>query len=194
MHVRTRCGISLCVASLFLFCLLAMPAGAQFAPFVSYPSGPVGNNPFNVAVGDFNHDGTPDVALADSDEGNINVGGVTLLLGNPDGTFQPAVRYSLGANQHAVGIVAADFNNDANLDLVAITGAFSGGNNSVQVLMGNGDGSFQAAVAIAPTCTTGCPTNAYIFPRAIAAGDFDGDGIVDIAVAELTQGKVAFGK
>src|SRR5690242_14727720 len=70
-----------------------------FRPAVEYP---VGNAPRSLAVGDFNADGQPDLAVANSGAGNVSI-----LLGNGDGTFQPAVEYPAGSAP--VSIVVADF-------------------------------------------------------------------------------------
>ncbi len=63
-----------------------------------------------------------------------------MLLGNGDGTFQPALDYAVGI--FPIGVVTGDFNGDGILDL-AVTNA---GSNTVSVLLGNGDGTFQSAV------------------------------------------------
>ena len=83
-------------------------------------------------TGDFNGDGRLDLAT----DGSV-------LLGNGDGTFQPAgpVR---GIGWGPTRFVAGDFNGDGRLDL-AVTDADGG----VSVLLGNGDGTFQAPVTFA---------------------------------------------
>jgi hypothetical protein len=91
---------------------------------------PVGNQAQGVAVGDFNGDGRPDLAVASY------VTGVGILLGNGDGTFQPAVIYTAGANPGSVAV--GDFNNDGKPDL-----AVGNENGVVSVLLGNGDGRLQ---------------------------------------------------
>src|SRR4051794_39666710 len=68
---------------------------------------PVGNLPTCVAAGDFNGDGTPDVAVTTQS-------GVGILLNNGSG-FQPVVNYTAGTNPQSVA--AADFNGDGKLDL-----------------------------------------------------------------------------
>jgi hypothetical protein len=97
---------------------------------------PAGPNPSDIAVGDFNGDGNPDLAIA-----NHAVKLVTVLLGNGKGqfSFAPGSPFSVPSNPHPHGIAAADFNGDKKLDLAVD----SWGENKVLVLFGNGDGTFQ---------------------------------------------------
>ena len=72
----------------------------QFTEPASYS---VGTGPGNVTTGDFNLDGSRDLAVT-------NGLGVSILLNNGDGTFGTALDYSAGVNPHDV--VTADFNGD----------------------------------------------------------------------------------
>ncbi len=120
-------------------------------------------------AGDFTGDGDLDLAVA-----NLVDGTVSVLLGNGDGTFGPAVTYAVGSDPCA--IVAGDFTGDGSLDLAVA----NGGDATVSVLLGNGDGTFQNQV----TYAVGLPTYwAASDPSAIVAGDFTGDGHLDLAVA-----------
>ena len=127
--------------------------------------------PSNIAVGDFNHDGNLDVVVTIPDQFDqaapppLNT--VAVLLGNGNGTLQPAVYYPVGVAPHFVTV--GDLNNDGRLDLVTAN-LVSG---DVSILLGNGDGSFQSAENF----------GANGFGLSAAIGDFNGDGAPDIAVA-----------
>jgi len=114
----------------------------------------VGGSPTSVAVGDFNGDGKLDIAVAN--------GSVSILLGNGDGTFQPA----LGTLLSATFVATADFNLDHKLDLVTVSAT------AVSVGLGNGDGTFQTPIDVPLSNLTG----------PLAVGDFNGDGMPDLAV------------
>ncbi len=124
---------------------------------------------YGVAVGDFNRDGKPDLAVT-----NYASGTVSVLLGNGNGTFQGHVDYATG--EYPEGVAVGDFNNDGNLDLVV------GNDQSVSVLLGNGDGTFQAQVEY--------PTGIY---PGVAVADFDRDGKLDLVVADHDNIKVFLG-
>ena len=125
---------------------------------------PTGINPRAVAAADLNGDGKVDLAVANHGPSKVSV-----LIGNGDGTFQVAVDYATGTNPNAV--TARDFNGDGVLDL-AVANLGYAGPGSVSVLLGNGDGTFQ------PQVVYGVTGNAY----AMATGDFNRDGALDLAV------------
>ena len=133
--------------------------------FPSTETAAVGSNPQAVVAADFRGDGKIDLAVA-----NYNSDTISVLLGNGDGTFQPAVTYF--ADNIPAGIAVGDFNGDGKLDLV-VTNEGSG---DVSVLLGNGDGTFKPAV----NC------NAGYFPYGITVGDFAGNGKLDVAVTGAT--------
>jgi FG-GAP-like repeat len=106
---------------------------------------------------------------------------VSILLGKPNGTFAAQVTYATGPAPTAV--VTGDFNGDGNLDLAIANGNCVSGNcndGTVSILLGNGDGSFRAHVDYA----TGTD------PSAVAAGDFNGDGKLDLAVTNAQDNTV----
>ncbi len=124
-----------------------------------------------IAVGDFNGDGIPDLAVSNNGNGYA----VTILLGNGDGTF--TVGASMSVPQWSInpqGIVAMDFNRDGKTDL-AVTSANGNSPPSyvVTILLGNGDGTF----------TQGQTYNTGQGDQSIVGGDFNGDGIPDLAIA-----------
>ena len=116
-----------------------------------------------VIDGDFNQDGKLDLAFPayGGDEPLI-----IALLGNGDGTFPSASGYGPLAG---VSLATGDFNRDGILDL-----AVSDGQDSLAILLGNGNGSFTPA-ATQPAATGNV--------TAVTAGDFNGDGILDLALA-----------
>jgi hypothetical protein len=133
----------------------------------------VGIEPLALAVADFNGDGYLDVAVLNSAHisGNqYGEGTVGLLLGNGDGSFQPAQTYQTG--RAPSGLAVGDFNCDGALDLAVTIPNLNGGNGTVAIFLGKGDGSFQAAqsYAVGP------------LPQAPAVADFNGDGHLDLAV------------
>ena len=124
---------------------------------------PVGGPAGSFALGDFNGDGKLDIALIAA---NTSPSAVSIFLGNGDGTFQPAIISGSQANTWYSGLVVGDFNEDGNLDIV--TNYFNGSVAGISVLLGNGDGTFQAPVDY----TIQCPVN--------LVGDLNGDGKLDL--------------
>jgi hypothetical protein len=135
-----------------------------FQTAVTYGSGGQGAN--SVAVADVNEDGKPDLLVANSGSGTVGV-----LLGNGDGTFQTVVTYGSGGS--ALSVAVADVNGDGNPDLL-IAGEESI-NASVNMLLGNGDGTFQTAVNFY--------AGGYNSAVSVDAEDVNGDGKPDVLAA-----------
>lgn len=163
--VRIIAALLLCVAA------VGTPALAQFETRTIVPTL---RSPESIAVGDFNHDGKPDLAVAAYFQGHQ----IAVLLGNGDGTFQPPVNYLAGVDPYSVA--AADFNDDGNLDLAVADYAISG---TVSILLGNGDGTFQAAKAYSTPQT----------PTFVAVGDFNNDHKLDLVIIDYPMISVMLG-
>lgn len=135
--------------------------------------------PGSMIAADLNGDGKLDLAVV----GNyISYGGVTALLGNGDGTFTAAGPNA--APTKDFGLVATgDFNGDGIPDLV-VTNYFEFGG-SPTIFLGKGDGTF--------TAKSTSFTLDY-FPTSVVVGDFNGDGVLDLAFSDLNGVEIALGK
>jgi VCBS repeat protein/FG-GAP repeat protein len=147
---------------------------------------PAGVSPNSVAVGDFNGDRKPDLAVADScwDKRctNDQPSAVVVALGRGDGTFRKGGKYpaSISGSAFAVYVTAADLNGDGILDLVVVNDG-SNAYGDLAILLGNGDGSFQGPVVYGLDGAV---------PVWAGVGDFNGDHIPDLAVVLTTNDKV----
>jgi hypothetical protein len=131
--------------------------------------------PFALAAGDLNGDGIPDLAVVDSTGGPAH--GV-VLLGRGDGTFRPALPFSLphGEEFRTNALSIADVNHDGKNDLVERD--FLDG---TVVLLGNGDGTFGPAVKVQGNNGPG-----------LAVADLNGDGNLDVATTLDFTNTVAY--
>ena len=134
-----------------------------------------------VTTGDFNHDGKLDLAIADGQGTSGNTANVelTILLGNGDGTFTLGGHYASpqfpdGTNTAATSnpedVVVADLNGDGKPDVVE-----SDYDNTINVFLGNGDGTFQPARSFDPGN----------YPRDVIPVDVNHDGKVDLVVTNV---------
>ena len=136
--------------------------------FTSSSGYDVGFVPHTVVAGRFNNDAFPDLAIACKFPSGDGVG---VLLGNANGTFQPATNYDVG-EQTPLTLAVVDFDGNGIQDIVTANGQFA--NNSVSVLMATGTGSFGEARVFA----------ANQAPVGVAVGDFNGDGVPDVVTAD----------
>src|ERR1043165_9486146 len=164
---------------IFLFAFLPSVSSAQSITFAKVVNIKAGAAPRSVALGDFNRDGKPDVAVANSSSKTV-----TILLGNDNGTFHPAVTV-LGPptlTTSPMFLVAADFDGDGKLDL-AVADSNTTANSTVTILLGNGNGTFEAQPAISLGLSA--------FNHSLAVGDFNGDGKLDLAVTNSQSNVVS---
>jgi hypothetical protein len=124
-----------------------------------------GDAPRSVALGDVNDDGRLDIITANRDSSTVSV-----LLGNGNGTFQTQTTFATGSSPRSVAL--GDVNGDGRLDIIT---ANNNGDNA-SVLLGNGNGTFKNQTTVS-TGSTGSN------PRAVALGDMNGDGKLDIITA-----------
>jgi Bacterial Ig-like domain (group 3)/FG-GAP-like repeat len=135
---------------------------------------PNANSNCSVAAGDFDNNGTADLAITSDYDDTV-----IILLGNGDGTFRPALGSPIPGINFPLAAKIGDFNNDGRLDL-AVT---NGQNNTVSILLGNGDGTFTQA--------PGSPVPVGAVPYFTAIADFNKDGFADIAVTNNIDNTVS---
>jgi VCBS repeat protein len=160
---------------LLVVVLLGSPLLAQSISFTRTDYS-VGSFPSSIATGDLNGDGYLDLVVANGGDSTVSV-----LFGNPDGTFQPAIQFAAGNGP--VSVVIADFNGDGNLDIATANAGVSEPTRSVSVLLGDGKGNFGSPI--------NSPTGTY--PMAMAVGDVNNDGIPDLVLAQETVITVLLG-
>ncbi len=144
------------------------PSTINFSFSSAAGAGHAAGAPYYAAVGDFNGDGLPDLAVASTT-------GLNIFLGKGNGSFQTPTTVAAGLLPQ--GVVVGDFNADGNLD-VAVANYVSG---TVSVFLGNGDGTFQ-------------PQTAYASgngPESVQVADVNWDGIQDLVVTNLVDNNVS---
>jgi hypothetical protein len=121
--------------------------------------------PTSVVVGDFNGDGVLDLAFSD-------LNGIEIALGKGDGTFNETPASPIPVPSELYSLQVGDFNHDGKLDLAGLDNY----NDRIVLLEGAGDGTFVV------TATTPVVSTSFIGPFRIAAADFNGDGVPDLAM------------
>ncbi|CAF4728217.1 unnamed protein product, partial [Rotaria sp. Silwood2] len=130
------------------------------------------SSPYMVTVGDFNNDNQLDIAVA-----NFRTNNVGIFYGVGNGSFCSQIEISTGSS-HPIAIIAIDLNNDSLVDIVT---AYYG-TNSISILYGYGSRNFSFPI----TYTTGYDS----LPSSLAAGDFNNDKYLDLAIANYGTNNV----
>jgi uncharacterized protein (TIGR03437 family) len=150
------------------------PGMVQLTPPPAYP--------VSVVVADFNGDSKPDLAIAN--EGTDNV---TVLLGDGKGNFTAVPGSSpIPVGSQPFFLTVGNFNGDLIPDLAVA----NEGDNTVTVLLGNGAGGFNQAAYNPFTPATGSPFAVGTAPVSLAVADFNGDGAMDLAIANKDSNNV----
>jgi len=129
-------------------------------------SNPVPHIPGTVFTGDLNRDGILDLVVGET-AAWPHPGDLAVMIGNGDGTFQPAQTYNTGGKGESPFLTVADANSDGKLDILIAHG------NTLAVLLGKGDGTFRSRI----------DSNAGTHLFDIVTADFNLDGNLDVLSA-----------
>ena len=134
--------------------------------------------PSSVVLADLNKDGALDIAVVSSGENaDINPDNVSVFLNNGSGAFGAPVLHAVG--DFPVALIAADFTGEGDIDLAAVNSVGLQGE-TFSLLTNSGNGGFDPQVF----------SNGSATPAGLAAGDLDGDGDLDVAIANATINQV----
>jgi FG-GAP-like repeat len=158
---------------LLVFSIATLSLGSSlhtWAQFETRATSAIQGGAFSLAAGDFNGDHKTDVAII----GN----GLSVLLGNGDGTFQPPTSYKIPLSY---SLAVADFNGDGKLDIAVAN--LNSNPSTVSVYLGNGDGTFKTPIL----------SNTTAGSYSIAVGDFNNDRVPDLVLIDPPYVSVLLG-
>jgi len=178
--IVANCGSQFNCSGIGLIGVLLGNGDGTFQPVATYPSG--GLYAESVVARDVNGDGKPDLIVANCSGNCSSYGSVGVLLGNGDGTFQPAVTFYSGG-MGAESVTVADVNGDGKPDVIVAncsSNSFycSPGDGDVVVFLGNGDGTFYGGQAY---------DSGGLRAVSVTVADTNGDGKPDILVANSSS-------
>jgi hypothetical protein len=164
---------------------------------IAYPLGTIGAgpneiNPNRAAVGDFNGDGIPDIAVTGHyrDASNFFAPTLSVLFGTGSGSFGPATSSLIGTFNPQpdlpMGIAAGDFDRDGHTDIAVSD--IAGGVSNLALLLNPGAGHFTNPPLNTPVGSVGVSPLAT--PSAMVKTDIDGDGLPDLAITDSTANVV----
>ena len=146
-------------------------APSYFGSFESAPTA--------LGVGDFNRDGKLDIAAGAGPNVPPGANNLSILLGEGKGGFSAPTYFTVGPAPQSMSI--ADFNGDGFSDLAISNSLPSGTNSTVSVLHGDGKGGFAERL----------PLETGILGRGTGVADFNGDGNLDLVVANNASNSVS---
>ncbi|WP_445310638.1 FG-GAP-like repeat-containing protein, partial [Microcoleus vaginatus] len=150
--------------------------GATTPTFATNVDFPTGINPRFVSIGDFNLDGKPDLAVANTGSDSASILLNTTATGAATPSFATKVDLPTGDGPFSVSI--GDFNSD-NLPDLAVTNVTS---NTASILLNT-----TPTGATTPTFATKVDLPTGTEPRSVSIGDFNGDNLPDLAVANTSS-------
>jgi hypothetical protein len=179
--IVTSCEFSGSSCSAGIVGVLLGTGDGTFQAAVTYGTGAGAFSAIAVAVADLNGDGKQDLIVTN----NVGTFGLSVLLGNGDGSFKPALTYNFFGLGFSIAV--ADLNGDGKADLVMASCISSGTGcaSSVSVLLGKGDGTFQRAVNYS--------SGGAQATNSVTIADVNGDSKLDLLVAVATSTNTVVG-